>query len=378
MFPFDHSSATAGYLVWYLLTLVLHVLPMNYVLAGSSYLACFGVWEALRGEDPRQQPIAAVLRDWMPFALGVAITAGVAPLLFIQILYRREFYTANLLLFHRWMAILPVLIAAFYLLYLQKSKRFTMWPAAARAAVSVGIVCCFAFVAWSWTENHLLSLRGQQVWAAEYLARNWFYRDPELFPRLSIWYLGAFPALATVLGGQFLLAARGLPESTADAERTRGISRTLAVLALSGFLGAGAAAAAYYGLLPSDVRDRLLQPDALAFGGLAVGGVVVQAAAWLMVWRAGRMSNKTFAVVAIGLVAATTGATLIRELRRVAAVGLRQSAELHEAAARIGGERLFIGFLVVNTVVIVGLVVLIRRGLRQTDRSEHGAGPTAR
>src|SRR5688572_12456208 len=125
MFPFDQPPATALYLSLYLLTLVLHVLSMNYVLAGQSYLAVVGVLEVVRGPLRSQEAPAAKLRDWSPFALGVTITAGVAPLLFVQILYKRPFYTANLLLFHRWMAILPVLIVAFYLLYLQKSKRWS-------------------------------------------------------------------------------------------------------------------------------------------------------------------------------------------------------------------------------------------------------------
>ena len=49
----------------------------------------------------KSDPLAAPLRDWLPFVLSAAITAGIAPLLFVQILYQRAFYTANLLLFNR-------------------------------------------------------------------------------------------------------------------------------------------------------------------------------------------------------------------------------------------------------------------------------------
>ena len=122
MFPFGFESHLSFYLVVYVLTLVVHVFLMAYVLAGSLWLA----WATLfPGTDliPRtKQPLARILRDWMPFALSGAITAGVAPLLFVQILYRQQFYTANLLLGWRWMVVIPVLVIAFYLLYVVKSK----------------------------------------------------------------------------------------------------------------------------------------------------------------------------------------------------------------------------------------------------------------
>src|SRR5690606_13473055 len=117
IFPFAYPWQTAFYLTVYMLTLALHVVPMNCVLAGSMVL--FGATVNTRRKNGNQANGNAAsgalyfsdwLRDWMPFLLGVAITAGVAPLLFVQILYQKNFYTANLLLFNRWMAILPVLI----------------------------------------------------------------------------------------------------------------------------------------------------------------------------------------------------------------------------------------------------------------------------
>ena len=95
----EQQSTTAFYLAVYIVTLVIHLVFMNYVLAGSAYLST----RTLLLQHPRD-PLADMLRDWLPFALSGAITAGVAPLLFIQVLYKKQFYTANLLLFGRWMA----------------------------------------------------------------------------------------------------------------------------------------------------------------------------------------------------------------------------------------------------------------------------------
>jgi hypothetical protein len=123
IFPLGFPAPTIFYLVLYIATLLVHVVFMNYVLAGSAYIA-FGVLKnrtAVSGL--KEDKIANMLRDWLPFVLSAAITAGVAPLLFIQILYKQNVYTANLLLFHRWMSIVPALIVGFYLLYLAKSKK---------------------------------------------------------------------------------------------------------------------------------------------------------------------------------------------------------------------------------------------------------------
>jgi len=374
---FDQPPATVLYLVLYLLTLVLHVLSMNYVLAGQSYLALVSGLEVVRGPIRSQEAPAAKLRDWLPFALGVTITLGVAPLLFIQILYKRPFYTANLLLFHRWMAILPVLIVAFYLLYLQKSKRWSSWNAAARAGISIGIWACFAFVAWSWTENHLLSLRDQASWTAEYASDRWFFYDVEQMPRLMVWFFGGFPVLAAALGWQLRheqlpnanLPHGNLPHGGEPAsEQQRIASRTVRVLAFSAtamLIAAIVSAGVYYLVLPGEVRARIADVG-MPFALLAAAGMAVQAESWRRLLIAGTWSAGPLSGATIGVVAAVTGGTLLRELRRSTALPLADYADAHTAAGQVGGLGVFVFFLVANTVVIYSTVSLVRRGLRPT------------
>ena len=115
MFPFGFEDHLSFYLVVYVVTLVVHVFLMAYVLAGSLWLAWATLFPGTESPPRTKQPMARILRDWMPFALSGAITAGVAPLLFVQILYAKQFYTANLLLGWRWMVVIPVLVLAFYL-----------------------------------------------------------------------------------------------------------------------------------------------------------------------------------------------------------------------------------------------------------------------
>src|SRR5262245_4673257 len=73
MWPFDRGG---GVLALYVATLALHAVFIGYVVAGTAY----AVVQALRRAD---DPLAATVRDRLPFMLGCGITAGVAPLLFI-------------------------------------------------------------------------------------------------------------------------------------------------------------------------------------------------------------------------------------------------------------------------------------------------------
>ena len=137
------------YVALFAVTLALHALLIGAVVGGTGYAAI----AALRRTP---DPIADVVRAWLPIGLGLAITAGVAPLLFVQVLYQDAFYTANLLRGPRWLAIVPALIAGFYLLYVHKRG----WGATRvhRAGVLALALGAFGFVAWSWSTNHRLML----------------------------------------------------------------------------------------------------------------------------------------------------------------------------------------------------------------------------
>ncbi|QDU86765.1 hypothetical protein Pla175_01150 [Pirellulimonas nuda] len=352
MFPFNQPPPTAFYVALYMATLVLHVVPMCYVLGGQTWLATVGLWEAARG--PASAPvrgISAALRDWMPLALAVTITAGVAPLLFLQVLCQTPFYTANLLLFHRWMAILPVLIAAFYLLYLQKSKRFVDWPAAGRAAVALIVMLLFGFVAWSWTENHVLSLQGQAVRVEQYSAGGLFYENAETGPRLALWWAGALAVMA------------GL--AYCQTGRLAGASRPLAWLGLASLTAAPLAALAWQRSLPPEVWSGLVA-QVWPYAALLLAGAAAQLVMWALVMRSRRFLPLVAWLLPAAASLTTLGVAGVRELRRWQSVDIAGFYEAHARAAAVGGWGLFLFFLLLNTAIIVGLLAVVRRGVRRS------------
>lgn len=344
MFALDLPTENLLYLVLYLVTLVLHVVAMNYVVGGAMVLAGAAVYRLVGNYCDATRSIVAVIKDWLPLALGVTITLGVAPILFVQMLYKHAFYTANLLLFHRWMAILPVLIVAFYLLYLQKSEWLERRAQVVRAAVAVGVLAMFLFVAWSWSENHLLSLASQQQWTEHYAQGRMWYLTSETFPRLSLWMIGSLATLSVIVAWQLRSQA-----SSTTVHR-------LALIGLCGAIGSVVAAGWYWLALPGAVRTAIGESANLVVvivGGLGLAAFV---AAWVQMARSGRMEARLLWLATVGLAIAIPCATLLREVRRYVALTevdhWQPAVAATQESAQFGGFGVFLLFFVANVLVI--------------------------
>ncbi len=357
MFPFNQPEATAFYLTLYLATLVLHVFPMAYVVAGAAVL----LFRTLAGAKPADDPLVEHFRQWLPFVLSAAITAGVAPLLFLQILYHREFYTANLLLFNRWMAILPVLIVGFYLLYLVKGEWLWQRPLVVRAGVVAVILACFAFIGWSWSENHVLSTAGLAVWKERFAAGQMNYLPAELWPRLGVWLSGVFPVMAAIVAWPLARRERDIEANEDTSERT---ARRLALIAAAGMAVSLACGGWYLSVIDGPSRAAALAVPLRVWLGAIAAGVVLQVAGWILVWRGGRLALLPRMLALAGAVLAVSGVVACREAIRISRLDVAGLLPQHQAAAEVGGFWLFAVFLVVNAAAIGGCVYLAARFAR--------------
>lgn len=337
LFPTGFPAPTATYLVLYVVTLALHVLFMNYLLAGSFYLAT----SSLSGAGPAKKgTLRYLLADWLPFSAGLAITTGIAPLLFLQILYRHRFYSANLLLFHRWMLIVPALIAGFYLLYLLK----TDWLRARKRLWAVGTAAaflCFAFVAWSWTENHLLS-RDQFAWVDTYRSGHLVYRSSETVPRLLMWFFGALATMAVLVAWQLRFVAARMTVAAAEWKRC-------AHLAVAGLVLGGGAAVAYTIVMPADALEAAFGSAALPYVVATGVGALLQLAGWVRV----RRGSRSLLLVSVGLGTSVVASGVVREVLRISVIDIEALYAQHEAPMGAGGSIAFALFLLINTAIIV-------------------------
>lgn len=310
MWPFTSTDGHGLWLVLYVLTLCLHAVFVGYVLVGTAYAL---VQAIRRVEDP----IAEQIRDRLPFMLGCGITAGVAPLLFLQLLYQRHFYSANLILGPRWGAVVPALIAGFYALYVAKSS--IKWR---RPALMVG-TACFLFVAWSWTEMHQL-MQAEPVWKEMYAAGDRLYGDTAILPRLVLW-LGTMTSLFAIVASW----------------TTR--SRNLALIGLTGRIVAVAVLAyfASQSSLPTHGWTYLL-----------AAALLVEVVGWVSMVRG---SEVGLLVVTAGATGALVAGAVVREVPRLAILEPPRAA-----AAEASGLPLFLATFVFGLAAIAWIVKTIR------------------
>jgi hypothetical protein len=358
LFPFGFPAATAWYLTLYVATFMLHQALVHYVVAGSLYVTWATLFPGQQPTPRAAQPLAATLRDWLPFGLGAAITTGVAPLLFVQILYQRAFYTANLLLAWRWLVVIPVLGIAFYSLYLGKTSRFDHWRRSVQGAVALVTTGALLFVGFCWTSNHLLSLR-EASWPAVYAGGALPLSSLVVVTRLLVWLGGALVTMSAIAGWQL-----SLWEPTADGRPLAVETRRLAILSLVGTVlafVAGLANISQSAELSRMLWTRLAAPYAIA----VLFGAALQASAWIWQLRCAQLSRVPLAIASAGTALALLGAAVLREVIRLASVDLDSLDSRHAEAAHVGGLGVFLLLAVVNIGLIGGCVWLVRWGLRR-------------
>lgn len=95
----------------HVLTLSLHFAAMNFLLGG----VMISLWAAVRKRW--DEPVVAKFVRLLPSAMAATISLGVAPLLFLQLVYPRQVYAASIVSGWFWLMVIPAAIIAYYALY---------------------------------------------------------------------------------------------------------------------------------------------------------------------------------------------------------------------------------------------------------------------
>jgi len=122
--------------VLHLLTLTLHFVAMNFVLGGT-LAVLFGRF----GSDRWNNPTVKRLVKLLPSGMAAAINLGVAPLLFLQVVYPKQVYSASIVSGWFWLSIVLATAVAYYGFY---AASFTRRGGGAKAlflgAAAVGLL----------------------------------------------------------------------------------------------------------------------------------------------------------------------------------------------------------------------------------------------
>ncbi|MEW6320439.1 MAG: hypothetical protein AB1635_05060 [Acidobacteriota bacterium] len=268
------------WLLWTLLliTFVLHVVPMNLVLGGSILTAIARLRAA---RDPHQARLVQIATPAMPVAIAATVTFGVAPLLFVQVLYGRLFFTSSVLMAWWWLGVVLLVLAAYYGAYVLAYGRAVRGAAA--WVIGGLMAAAFILVAFIYSNNMTLMLR-PDLFVGRFLAdqhgTGLSSGDPTLWPRYLHMVFGALAVAGLALARVGTRRERAEPTFAAWAMRTgsRWAAWTTAANVLTGVW--------WFGALPPDIAARLQGGDVWAtvtfviglLAGVAVLGLLVAAA----------------------------------------------------------------------------------------------------
>jgi hypothetical protein len=146
-----------------------------------------------RGDDV--MPLNTHIAKTLPYSIAFTINFGVAPLLFLQVLYGQFFYTSSILMGVYWLSIFGILIVSYYAAYIYRlaDDRGGMGRLYIAAAVLLLLGVSLLF------SNNVSIMQMPEIWAGYFSDRGgWMlnFSDPALLPR----YLH-FMASAVAIGG---------------------------------------------------------------------------------------------------------------------------------------------------------------------------------
>jgi len=191
-------------------TFVLHLVPMNF-LFGGGILAALSHARGAKSENHGR--LARRLFELFPTVIAFTVTLGIAPLLFVQVLYGQFVYSSSILMANAWFWVVPLLIGGYYLAYTLRFK----WESLTgmRSGMIWVMVLIFTWLGFIYSNNFTLMLR-PDTWAAHYFANtasgqlNW--TDPALYPRYLHMLIGA-----VAVAGIWIMII-GLRRRSGDAE----------------------------------------------------------------------------------------------------------------------------------------------------------------
>ncbi|HPC10781.1 MAG TPA: hypothetical protein PK112_01635 [candidate division Zixibacteria bacterium] len=128
--------------VLHLLTLSLHFAAMNF-LVGGLLIVVFG-----RLADKWRHPVVAQFVKLFPTAMAATVTLGVAPLLFVQLVYPVPVYSAAIVTAWFFLGIVGAVMVAYYLLY---AAAFGAPGSPRRPAFLTAALLLLAYVAFAYS-----------------------------------------------------------------------------------------------------------------------------------------------------------------------------------------------------------------------------------
>lgn len=181
-----------------LLTFLVHILLMN-AMFGSAFIALVSHFRRNGAIGPCSESVSRTL----PFIIAFTVNFGVAPLLFVQVLYGHLIYTSSILMAVYWLAVIALLIGAYSLSYLYKYRYGTL--GLLRVPVLLFIVFFFAAIAFVFVNNIGL-MQSPTSWGRYFVEPRGLLlnlQDPMQLPRYLHFLLSSVAVGGLTIAGYF-------------------------------------------------------------------------------------------------------------------------------------------------------------------------------
>jgi hypothetical protein len=141
-------------------TFILHVIAMNFLLGGAIILT---VSSFLGRRDSKHHELTRRVSRAMPSVAAFTITLGVAPLLFLQLVYGQLFYTSSDLMAWYWLAVVLMVMLGYYGVYWYQMRYDELGPKAGWVMLATAIL--FILVASVFTQNMTAMLHPENFYS---------------------------------------------------------------------------------------------------------------------------------------------------------------------------------------------------------------------
>jgi hypothetical protein len=353
----DPNPLPAPYWVFKLLlivTFLLHIVAMNFVLGGG-VLALVSRWRSRNHEGGER--IYLDVAKKLPVLLPATITLGIAPLLFVQVLYGQFFYTSSILMAWPWFLVLVLLTTVYYGFY------FVSYRAGRQSGRAGGVMLCsviLVFLIGFLFSNNLTLSQTPARWAGKYFANpagwNLNLTEPTLIPRFL-----HFVVAAVAVGGILLVFL-----ALANWKRDREYARQLLQFGGKAFMYATMAqiivGIVFLVSLPRDLRMLFMGDSPLATSLLLVGVIGGIGAIFLMSDALRKENIRTAAFYVPGILAVViVSMSVMRDILRDAYLRPYLQAGQFAVKTQWSVLPLFLALFVAG--VILWFVMLKRHGL---------------
>lgn len=284
--------------VFLIVTFILHLLFMN-IMLGSAILALLR--EFFMDNDADSLNFHAA--EKLPYSIAFTVNMGVAPLLFIQVLYGHFIYTSSILMAVYWLSIILLLIVAYYAAYIYDFQ-FKAMGRARIIFISISVVLLL-WIGFVFTNNMVMMIQPER-WSAYF--RNPFgtlfsLKEPMLIPRYLHFVMASVAVAGLAQAVFWSLKKRDTVREKAVRSGLNWFSRATCIQLATGIW--------FLASLPEEKMMLFLGKGILHTVLLACGAILGGAA----LFTAGR--NKVWLTCALAL-AAVVSMVLVRDLLRSA------------------------------------------------------------